>query len=168
LAALNSEFHYVVAWWKALEASVRETAAGTGRGYLQNHYGRVRHFFTDDKKWVPKACNFFPRSLAADILYDAMETLEANLHMFDSELVLTCHDEVVIDCPNDPTEVIPYVKEVMERPVPELDGLVVPVDIMLGKNWAKFHQHGKECKAHCAKHENIRGQRSWREALKND
>jgi len=165
LAALNREFHYVVEWWNSLEAEVRRTAAGTGMGYLQNQYGRVRHFFTDDKKWVPKACNFFPQGLAADILYDAMETLEKNLHRFDSELVLTCHDEVVIDCPANPEEVIPYIKEVMERPVPELDGLVVPVDIMLGRNWAKFHRHGKGCKKHCAKHENVKGQRNWKEAL---
>ncbi len=71
----------------------------------------------------------------------------------------------MIDCPPDPTEVIPYVKEVMERPIPELGGLVVPVDIMLGRNWAKFHEHGGDCKQHCAKHVNPKGQRSWKEAL---
>ena len=32
-----------------------------------------------------------------------------------------------------------YVRRTMEQPLPELDGLVVPADIMVGKNWAKKH-----------------------------
>jgi DNA polymerase-1 len=162
LRALNQEFHYVTEWWTELEAEVYRTSEGSGYGYLQNEYGRVRNFFLD-KNVVPKICNFKPQSLAADILYDAMEELERGLKDFDSELILTVHDEVVIDTP-DPEGVAPYIKEVMERPIPELGGLVIPVDIMVGYNWAKYHEHGVSCRGPCSKHENLSGQRPLEEA----
>jgi hypothetical protein len=163
-AFLSREEHYVVSWWDKLIAEVYATSGGDGYGFLQNEYGRIRNFFLDDKV-VPKICNFKPQSLAADILYDAMEELEDGLKEFDSELILTAHDEVVVDTPC-PKDVAPYIKEVMERPIPELDGLVIPVDIMVGYNWAKYHKHGTSCRngKTCQKYENLKGQRDMKEA----
>lgn len=157
LGALNRRFHYVVDWWDALIREVAGTAAGSGYGYLTNEYGRIRRVFLDD---VPTICNVKPQSLAADILFDAMEELEERLPEIDSEMVLTEHDEVVIDTP-DPSECIPLVKEIMERPKPELDGLSIPVECLVGKNWAKYHKHSKACGKACRKRENLGGQREW-------
>lgn len=161
LHALNQAFPRVVLWWEALVEEVRRVSGGSGLGYLTNEYGRIRRLFLDD---VPKICNFKPQSLAADILFDAMEELEGVLAAYDSELLLTIHDEVVIDTP-DPEELIPRVREIMERPKPELGGLSIPTDFLVGKNWAKAHEHSKSCKAHCEKHENKLGQKPWEEWL---
>jgi DNA polymerase I-like protein with 3'-5' exonuclease and polymerase domains len=154
LQALNQEFHYVVEWWSRLVAEVESASAGSGLGHLVNEYGRIRHLFTED---VPRICNFKPQSLAADILFDAMVALEKGLKDYDAELLLTVHDEVVVDAPS--LDVVPFIREVMERPVPELDGLVVPVDVMAGRNWAKHHEHTERCKDKCRKPENPNGQR---------
>jgi DNA polymerase-1 len=160
LAALNQRFHYVVDWWDSLVREVSHTALGSNYGHLTNEYGRIRHFFLDD---VPAVCNFKPQSLAADILYDAMEELEARLsEELDSEMVLTVHDEVVIDTP-DPVACMKLAREVMERPKPELDGLSIPVDFLVGKNWAKYHKHSKVCGKGCRKRENLKGQREWKQ-----
>ena len=92
-----------------------------------------------------------------------MMELEERLPEIDSEMVLTEHDEVVIDTP-DPKACIELARPIMERPVPELDGLVVPVDASVGKNWAKFHKHTKACKNVCKKRENLGGLQEWRSA----
>lgn len=155
LSALNRKFHYVVDWWDSLVREVAGTAAGSGYGHLTNEYGRIRHFFVDD---VPAMCAFKPSSIAADVLYDAMEELEQKLPEIDSEMVLTLHDEVVIDTP-DPAECSALVKEIMQRPKPELDNLSIPVEILVGKNWAKYHKHSNGCGKGCRKRENLGGQR---------
>lgn len=158
LAALNAAFPYVVLWWDATVDECRQHSAGTGLGWIANEYGRVRYFAMED---VPAMCNFKPQSLAAEVLFDAMEALEEGLGKLDSELLLTVHDEVVIDTPC-ADECIPFVREIMERRSPELD-LSVPVEITVGKNWADAHEHGPNCKAHCAKPENPNGQKEWSE-----
>ena len=63
-----------------------------------------------------------------DLLTPAMKTL-------NSILCLTVHDEVVIDTKH-PELIEPKVREIMERPIPQLGGISIPVDIQVGRNWA--------------------------------
>jgi DNA polymerase-1 len=111
---------------------------------------------------VPAMCNFKPQSLAADILFDAMEEAEANMSDYGANLVLTVHDELVFDLYEGANvkEVMGVVKEIMEFEIPELGGLKIPVDIKVGKNWAKFHKHSKACRP-CSQPENPLGQQDW-------
>lgn len=140
LAALNEIFWRVPIWWDSLVQEVRRSAGGSEWGYLELEYGRRRNFLLSD---VPKICNFKPQGLAAEILYDAMEILVPSVpKMFPgSKAILTVHDELVFDVhPSTDVEgLADYVKEIMEWPIPELDGLIVSTDIMVGKNWAKKH-----------------------------
>lgn len=157
LQTLDTVFSRVPDWWDRVVKEVVATSGGSGFGYLTNAYGRIRWLFVDD---VPAICNFLPQSTAADILFDAMEELEEGLKAHDSELVLTAHDELVIDTP-DPDVVLSYIKKVMEKPKPELPGLSIPVTLLVGKNWAKYHKHGVSCKGTCSKPENLKGQQPW-------
>jgi DNA polymerase I-like protein with 3'-5' exonuclease and polymerase domains len=159
LLGLNDAFPRVVQWWASLEGEVRRTAKGSGWGWLTNDYGRKRYFFMDE---VPAMCNFKPQSLAADILFDAMEEAEANMSDYGANLVLTVHDELVFDLYEGANvkEVMGVVKEIMEFEIPELGGLKIPVDIKVGKNWAKFHKHSKACRP-CSQPENPLGQQDW-------
>ncbi len=162
LSGLNAVFPGVVRWWKALGDEVYRTSKGSGYGYLTNPYGRIRRFFTDD---APAFCNFLPQSTAADILYDAMETLEDVLPEYNSEMLVTEHDEVGIDCP-DPTILAPVLRSIMEKPIPEMNEVVIPIELSVGRNWAKAHKHDKRCKTYCALPENLDGQHDWKEGQK--
>jgi DNA polymerase I-like protein with 3'-5' exonuclease and polymerase domains len=160
LLGLNDTFPRVVLWWGSLEKEVRSVAEGSGWGYLTNDYGRVRYFFMDE---VPAMCSYKPSSLAADILFDSMEEAEKVLPNYGANMVLTIHDELVVDiyAGADVEEVITVTKEIMERPKPELGGLSIPVDILIGKNWAKYHKHSKVCRP-CLQPENLDGQMPWK------
>lgn len=140
LRDLNEIFWRVVAWWDELVRECRANGGGGEWGFLELPWGRRRYFLMDD---VPKICNFPSQGGAAEILYDAMEELvpETPKKFRGTKVVLTAHDELVFDVApsTDVLELADYARSVMERPIPELDGLVVPVEIKVGRNWGKRH-----------------------------
>lgn len=138
--ALDETFPGVVRWWRELERSVEESAAGGGWGHLENPWGRRRYFFPDD---VPAFCNFLPQSCAADILFDAMEAIEERFQKRKPKLLLTVHDEVVVESP-EPKRTVEEVRELMERPIAPLKGLRIPTEIYVGRNWAKQSKENLE------------------------
>lgn len=148
LRSLDVIFWRVPKWWSSLVQEVRQSAGGGEFGYLVLPYGRRRYFLLSD---VPKICNFKPQATAAEILFDALLVLvpETPKRFPGTKVILTVHDEVVFDV-HPSTNVLKlaaWVKQIMERSAPELDGLRIPVDILVGRNWAKQHV----CKnKHCA------------------
>lgn len=134
LEGLGRTFPGVVRWWGELEETVRERSMGSGWGWLENPWGRKRYFFVNDD--VPAICNFFPQSTAAEILFDAMEAIEERTTSEPTKLILTLHDEVVLESPEAKTWAT-IVKRLMERPITPLGNLVVPVEVSVGRNWAK-------------------------------
>jgi DNA polymerase I-like protein with 3'-5' exonuclease and polymerase domains len=139
LTGLNRQFYRVVDWWAELEKEVKHTAKGTGWGYLTNPFGRIRRFFPED---LPAMCAFKPSSTAADILYDAMDRMHDKLG--DTGIpCLSIHDEVVVDA-RFPEDCVDIVRECMEQPVKQLDDMVIPVDIKVGKNWAEASKDNPE------------------------
>jgi DNA polymerase-1 len=140
LEALNAVFWRVPIWWDSLTVEMKRSAGGGEWGYLELPYGRRRYFLLSE---LPKICNFKPQGTAAEILYDAMMVLvpETPKRFPGSLAILTVHDEIVFDL-HPSTDVVKFaawVKEVMEQPVPEMNGLSIPVEIMVGRNWAKKH-----------------------------
>jgi DNA polymerase I-like protein with 3'-5' exonuclease and polymerase domains len=74
-----------------------------------------------------------PQSAAADIIFRAMLNLVLPK---PARLLLQVHDSLVLEAPGDLVEEVKaHLKEVMERPIPELNGLVIPVSIKVGNNW---------------------------------
>ena len=140
LEALNTIFRRVPEWWDSLVREARASAGGSEWGCLTLPFGRRRHFLLDD---VPAICNFKPTGTAAEILDDAMEILvpETPRRFPGTQVILTVHDELVFDVhpSTDVERLVAWVREVMERPVPELGGLAIPVEFKIGRNWAKKH-----------------------------
>lgn len=140
LDALNRLFWRVPEWWLSLVKEVRESAGGGEFGYLTLPCGRKRYFLLSD---VPKICNFKPQGNATEILFDASEILvpETPKKFPGTKVILTVHDELVFDVhpSTDVLKLAAWVKKIMEHPVKELNGLVIPVDILVGRNWAKQH-----------------------------
>jgi DNA polymerase I-like protein with 3'-5' exonuclease and polymerase domains len=140
LKGLDNAFPGIPTWWRTLEDTVLRNSSGSGWGWLENAWGRRRYFFPDD---VPAFCNFFPQSSAADILFDAMEKIEEHYAGKLPKLLLTCHDEVVLETP-DATLTAAVVRKIMERPITPLKGMVVPTEIFVGSNWAKAREDNPE------------------------
>jgi hypothetical protein len=99
---------------------------------------------------VTEVYNYPMQSTAADMMYDALIELEAQLPK-GAELCLTVHDEVVLNVAKDVVrEAWNCVKEVMERTWPQIveasaypevvrsfypNGWFCPADVHIGRNW---------------------------------
>lgn len=140
LKDLSDIFWGVTEWWDELMTEVKQSAGGADWGFLTLPWGRRRYFTLED---VPKICNFKSQGCAAEVLYDAMEILIPNTpkRFPGTKVVLTVHDEVVFDVhpSTNVEELAVWITQIMEHPIPELSGLVIPVDIRVGRNWAKKH-----------------------------
>lgn len=138
LAALEELFPGVVDWWRDACASVHATSHGSGQGRLTNTFGRRRRFFVED---VPAICNFKPQSAAAHILFDAARNLARALPKVGARMIATVHDELVVEGA-DPDRIIPTLHTEMERPIDELGGEHIPIEVLVGRNWAKVREPG--------------------------
>jgi len=104
-------------------------------GYLKNVFGRRRYFFGTD--WVPKAYNFLPQSIGADILLVSLINVHDELPE-GARMVLTVHDSILVECREDQQQVVTQLlHDVMEAPVPQLNNYKVPIKIGVGKNWGE-------------------------------
>ena len=82
------------------------------RGYIRNYYGR-RYYFTD-KRYAYKAPNHLIQGSAADIIKTAMNRVDEYLKDKESKLLLSIHDELIIEVKNDEEFVINEIKNIME------------------------------------------------------
>jgi len=85
----------------------------------------------DDAK---SAIAFLPRDTGAAMLKEAL--LRIAPRTLPGELVASTHDSVLCDAVEGRTEALAGIlREEMERPVPELGGLVIPVELKVGQSW---------------------------------
>jgi DNA polymerase-1 len=111
--------------------------AGTTRR-LQNPFGRPRWFFDIPGEDGPAAIAQQPQSTAADVIFEAMIACDEDPGTPECPgigewLVWQIHDELVLDAPVEyAIEAAKRLKAIMERPIPELGGLVIEADVKLG------------------------------------
>ena len=132
-------------WRNGQEAFVKK------EHYLANPFMRRRWWYT---RQVTEMYNFLPASTAADMMYVALRQINDQLPK-DAKLVLSVHDEIVVDTPRDVArETFHVVKNVMEQKWPNItassndpkeirrwypDGWHCPAEGFFGANW-------KDCK----------------------
>jgi uracil-DNA glycosylase family 4 len=105
------------------------------RYYLTNAFGRRRYFLGGSRD-TPAGLDFHPQSCAADIMWSVLRPIEGALRDVGGRLLATIHDSILIECPGEAAALAGAImKEIMERPWTELDGLVVPVELKAGLNW---------------------------------
>jgi uracil-DNA glycosylase family 4 len=119
--------------------------------YLVNPFMRRRWWYT---RQITEMYNFLPASTAADMMYVALRQINEQLPK-DAKLILSVHDEVVVDTPKDcAAEVHNVVRGVMEQTWPMItasssnpaevkklypNGWHCPAESFFGLNW-------KDCK----------------------
>ena len=129
-------------WWRRIEDEIRTTRT------LTNPLGRVRIFFGRIDAALFRVCyDFIPQSTVADLINQALVTLDE----LGVQCLLQVHDELVVQCNNDPFSIdatVVAVREAMEIPVtfPGVDvPMVIPAEISVGPNWhdTKEYANGK-------------------------
>lgn len=101
---------------------------------VTNPFGRPRWLFDIPGEDGPAAIAQLPQSTAADIIFDAMLGVDAD-RALSPWLVWQIHDELVLDVPKAIVTPSAYrLKEIMERPIRVLGGLVIGVDLKIGAN----------------------------------
>lgn len=122
------------------------------QGYLENPFGYRRYFWgvyekkKDGKLRVGEEANkalaFLPQSTAAGMLREALVSVEdLRANEFDGEFfpLVPIHDAILLEVKAERAiEVARRVKEIMQAPWPQLNGLSIEVDIQMGYNWAEM------------------------------
>jgi len=119
--------------------------------YLVNPFMRRRWWYT---RQITEMYNFLPASTAADMMYVALRQISDELPK-DAKLILSVHDEIVVDTPKDcAAEAFNVINGVMEQTWPSItaassnpkevrkhypDGWHCPAEGYFGNNW-------KDCK----------------------
>jgi len=117
-----------------------------GQSWLQNVFGYRHHFF-DVLRWdgtsgsdAKKAMAFLPQSTAAGVIKEAILRI-AEHPALRKGLRWQIHDSLLFELPNDDTlpTLIGEIKQAMEYPVPELDGLSIEVEVSWSdKSWGEM------------------------------
>lgn len=100
---------------------------------VRSAYGRLKQVGSSTS--INELFNFPVQSTAGETLKDSLTLLDERLEEPDA-LALTVHDNLIVDTSeNNKHNVIALVKEVMERPIPELENRRFPCKITTGINW---------------------------------
>lgn len=117
------------AWRRALYNEV----VAAGKRWVCPVSGYTRQFLRPAKDIRTELANYPMQHTAAELLNRAAVALDE----MGIPIVKTIHDQVILEVPiADAENAAKVLREVMERPVPELDGAVFPVDIHTGVYWS--------------------------------
>lgn len=105
-------------------------------GIARSPFGRLRRF-PNASGMKPEILSFYGQNPGSDILkQNALIKLHNSLRDFQSRLLLTVHDQVLISCPRHlARECRDHIQDCMSTPIPQMDGFVIPATIKVGDNW---------------------------------
>ena len=106
------------------------------RGYIRNFYGRRLQF--NDKRFSYQATNHLIQSSCADMLKFAMNRVDEYLLDKESKMILTVHDELVVETKRGEEFIIEEVKRIMEEAYP-FKLLPQSAEVSFGENLADKH-----------------------------
>lgn len=112
--------------------------------FVQNAWGRRRYWYSRSK--MPEAFNFPISSTAADMMYEALVDLEAQLPK-GAELRLTVHDETVLNCVKEQKtlrQAIECSRDVMEKHFHQIEEASLYPEIV-----RQYYPNGWTCPSDC-------------------
>lgn len=113
--------------------AVENTLKTTKR--LVNAFGRPRIYFGNLTEDIRSGYNFGVQSSAADLLSLGLILLDKT---FPKRLVLQVHDSIMLEVPEAEAEkVLQGIKEILERPIPELANYKFPAKYKIAKSWGE-------------------------------
>ena len=120
-------------WHKELLAEVQRTCRYT------SPLGIVRHFSQPYGSELEREVKNAPMQTGAAIL---MNRAQIQLHKIHAPVVLQMHDEFILEVPvNEVDEWAKVTQDIMETPVPELNGVSFPTTVEVGETWGKMKSY---------------------------
>jgi DNA polymerase-1 len=117
------------------------------RGYIFNFAGRILHFpeieFEKDGEkrrgnFAYKGPNYIIQSSGSEIMRRALISIHDFLAPYQSKLVLSIHDEVLLEMPESELHLIPQIRELMEKVYTPKNGLAMSTSVAIGESWGKL------------------------------
>jgi uracil-DNA glycosylase family 4 len=111
---------------------------------LRNPFGRVRFIYAQNShERMKRGCHFIGCSTAADWVNDRALHVQDELKLMP---ILIVHDEIVVEMPkgSEGDRLRRDMKELLEAPVPQLNGYRIPTECMKGGNYGKFNPDSPE------------------------
>lgn len=118
------------------------------RGYIFNFAGRVLHFpvieFEQDgvKKrgnFAYKGPNYIIQSSGSEIMRRALIAVHEFLEPYKSKIVLTVHDELLLEMTGDELYLIPRIRELMVGVYIPKNGLPMSTSVAIGESWGRLN-----------------------------
>lgn len=105
---------------------------------LRNPFGAVRKIYAQDAhERLKRGVHFMGCSTAADLVNQCAITVWEQLDLVPLKWV---YDELAYELPIDDIKTIKMIKEILEQPVPELDGMIVPTKIKAGYSYGLMEE----------------------------
>lgn len=106
----------------------QQLAIAQAQRYVQNPFG-LRRYFPHQKFPAPAAMSTLIQSTGAIMMWHILPELERAAESFDGKLLLTVHDDVMLEVPLEhQSEALHAVKDIMEQEFPQVaPGFKVPV-----------------------------------------
>jgi len=103
-------------------------------------WGRPRFIYAHESRdRVKRGCHFLGCSGAADFVNQCAVEIWNQTGLVP---IMIVHDELVYDVPPAELDTLVAVRhDILERPVEALDGLVIPWNMKVGKNYGKFSDY---------------------------
>ena len=145
LRAKDSSAPLVALWQKSILAQAHRA------GFLENPFGYRRafwHVFEKNKDGslnphggeANKVLAFLPQSTAAGMLRETLLRVADLQEQNPFWMLVPVHDAILLEVQEEAAvEVSTRVREIMERPWAELNGLSIKVDVKQGLNWGEMH-----------------------------
>lgn len=117
------------------------------RGYIFNFAGRILHFpvieFEKDGvkrsgNFAYKGPNYIIQSSGSEIMRGALILVHEFLLNFKSKLVLSIHDEILLEIAEDELHLIPRIQELMVQVYTPKNGLPMSTSVAIGESWGKL------------------------------
>jgi len=122
---------YLDRWYGFRQAREALVKASCERRFIENAFGWRRRVLTKEPE---KILAFLPQSSLAAMVKRCLVRVEEGVT--EGTLLTTTHDSYLMEvCPKKIGRVMAAMRDIMEDPVPELDGFVCPTDFQMGASW---------------------------------
>lgn len=117
------------------------------RGFIFNFAGRILHFPTiefmvaDEKRkgnFSYKGPNYIIQSSGSEIMRRSLIVIHSLLSTYKSKLVLSVHDEVLLEMSEDELHLIPRIRELMVSVYTPKNGLPMSTSVAIGESWGRL------------------------------